>query len=66
MPMFDEREEFRAKAEACRRLADLSKDAERKAFWLDRAGYWKRLATNTARQRRYHPPEANLRLRDGS
>jgi hypothetical protein len=48
--MSDERAQLRTKAEACRRLADLSKNAERKAFWLDRAGYWKRLATNIVKQ----------------
>lgn len=49
--MFDERTQLRATmTEACRRLADLSGDAERKAFWLKRAGYWERLATNAAKR----------------
>jgi hypothetical protein len=36
--------ELRQKAEACRRLADISESAERKALWLKRADEWEKLA----------------------
>lgn len=32
--------QLRRKAEACRRLADMSEDIDRKAMWLQRADYW--------------------------
>lgn len=64
--MADERAQSRAKAEACRRLAALSKNAERKAFWMDRAAYWEGLATNTVRQpHRRYPAETYRRFRGG-
>jgi len=30
----------RRRAEACRRLIDLSNDPKRKALWAERAAYW--------------------------
>lgn len=36
--------ELRRKAELCRRLADISDDADQKARWLERASDWERLA----------------------
>jgi hypothetical protein len=32
------------KADACRRLADLVDDAERRMLWIERATEWERLA----------------------
>lgn len=43
---------LRLKAEACRRLADLTEDAEREALWLKRASDWEELATKTERKLR--------------
>jgi hypothetical protein len=43
------------KAEACRRLADLSEDDERKSYWIKKAVNWDRLAKkprNTPSQHR--------------
>jgi len=36
--------QFRLKAEACRRLADVAENVVRNALWLDRADYWEQLA----------------------
>lgn len=36
--------QLRLRAEACRRLADTSENAERKELWLDRANHWEQLA----------------------
>jgi hypothetical protein len=38
------------KAEACRRLANLSEDTKRKMHWIERATEWDRLAVEAARQ----------------
>jgi hypothetical protein len=46
--MFDEVSQARARAEACRRLADITEDAPRKALWLARADYWDKLAVSAA------------------
>ena len=43
-------DEYRRKAEACRRLADLSPEAERKMRWIDQATDWDRLAAEAAKQ----------------
>ena len=40
------------KAEACRRLADIADDLERKTLWIERAVEWDRLAHKTAKQPR--------------
>jgi hypothetical protein len=50
-------DEYRRKAEACRRLADLSPEAERKAHWLEQAEEWDRLAAA-------RPPRRNLPPQD--
>jgi hypothetical protein len=42
--MSDQADHLRLKAEACRRLADLSDDIHRKLLWLERADHWERLA----------------------
>jgi hypothetical protein len=42
-------DEYRRKAEACRRLADLSLEAERKALWIEQAGEWDRRAITAAK-----------------
>jgi hypothetical protein len=43
--------EYQRKAEACRRLSDLSPELERKAHWIERATEWDRLASKAAKQR---------------
>jgi hypothetical protein len=48
----DEPALLRLKAEACRRLADLSEDSERKTLWLKRADDWEKLAIEATTQRR--------------
>lgn len=51
--MFDEAAQLRLKAEACRRLADISNDrTERRALWLKRAGDWEQLASKAEKQLR--------------
>jgi hypothetical protein len=42
--MFDDVTLLRAKAEACRQLANIAEDEIRKALWLARADYWEKLA----------------------
>jgi hypothetical protein len=44
--------ELLRKAEACRRLADLSEDLERKTLWIERATEWDRLASKASKQAR--------------
>jgi hypothetical protein len=41
--------ELQLKAEACRRLAELSEDTKRAALWAERAAQWDRLAVKAAR-----------------
>jgi hypothetical protein len=48
--VLDDAAELRRKAEACRRLADLSDNAKRKALWLERADNWEGLAIKAAKQ----------------
>jgi hypothetical protein len=51
--MLDEPAQLRLKAEACRRLADISDDrTERKALWLKRADDWEELARKAEKRRR--------------
>jgi hypothetical protein len=45
--------EYRRKAEACRRLADLSAEAERK--WIEQAAEWEQRAAKTAKRERSVP-----------
>jgi hypothetical protein len=47
--MIDEAAQLRMKAEACRRLAELSDDFAREALWLRRADHWEQLATEAAK-----------------
>jgi hypothetical protein len=47
----DHSTELRQKAEACRRLADISESAERKALWLKRADEWEKLAIAAQKRR---------------
>jgi hypothetical protein len=51
----DSAAEHRTKAEACRRLAELSEDLERKAMWIERSVYWDELAAKAATQERQKP-----------
>jgi hypothetical protein len=55
--MVDEVAEHRLKAEACRRLADLSEEDARKALWIERADYWEELAVKAAKAQRQKPPK---------
>jgi hypothetical protein len=47
--------EYRRKAEACRRLADLSPETERKAYWIEQAAEWERRAAKAAKRERSIP-----------
>jgi hypothetical protein len=42
--------QYRQKAEACRRLADLSLDDRRKAHWMEQATVWERLAAKATKR----------------
>jgi hypothetical protein len=56
--MLDDPVQLRLKAEACRRLADLAEDLQRKALWIERADHWDRLAAKTAEPpQQPRPPE---------
>jgi hypothetical protein len=50
----DAPDQLRLKAEACRRLADITEDAQRKALWIERGDYWEQVAAKAAKQPR--PP----------
>jgi hypothetical protein len=41
---------LRLKTEACRRLADMFVEAERKALWTERADHWEQLAIKAEEQ----------------
>jgi hypothetical protein len=45
-------DEYRRKAEACRRLADRSPEPNRKAHWIQQATDWERLAADALKQSR--------------
>jgi len=47
----DESALLHLKAEACRRLADIEDDLERKALWLNRAEEWEQHATKATKLR---------------
>jgi hypothetical protein len=47
--------EYRRKAEACRRLADLSPETARKAYWIEQAGEWEQRAAKAAKRQRSIP-----------
>jgi hypothetical protein len=50
--------QLRLKAEACRRLADLTEDSEHEALWQKRANEWERLATRAEKRQ----PKSRRRL----
>lgn len=54
--MPDEAAQHRIKAEACRRLADLAEDADRRAMWDERAEYWDRLAAKAKKSPQRQKP----------
>ena len=47
--------EYRRKAEACRRLADLSPELSGKMYWIERAAEWERWAAKVAKRERSVP-----------
>jgi hypothetical protein len=49
--------EYRRKAEACRRLTDLSPEAELKAHWIEQAPEWEWRAAEAAKRKRAIPPK---------
>jgi hypothetical protein len=48
--MLDNPAQLRLKAEACRRLAEIEEDAERKALWIERAHHWEQRAAKASKQ----------------
>jgi hypothetical protein len=58
--MLDDPAHLRLRAEACRRLADLEEDQQRKALWIERAEYWRELAVKAAKQGRPQKPPPPL------
>jgi hypothetical protein len=42
--------ELRLKAEACRKLAGMFEEPERKVLWIERAGHWEQLAIEAEKQ----------------
>jgi hypothetical protein len=48
----DTQADHRMKAEACRRLADLTDDPQRKELWIERADYWERLAAKAPKKQK--------------
>jgi hypothetical protein len=51
--------QFRLKAEACRRLADLADNVERRRLWLNRAAGWDDMAAKAEKKnKRQRPPTA--------
>jgi hypothetical protein len=42
--------QYRQKAEACRRLAELCEDDRRRTMWIERATAWEQLAMKTTKQ----------------
>jgi hypothetical protein len=53
--MHDDPAQLRLKAEACRRLAEMTEDEQRKALWIRRATHWDELAAEAAKQQRKSP-----------
>jgi hypothetical protein len=47
--MVDDPAQFRLKAKACRRLADIAEDEQRRALWIERADHWEQLAAKAAK-----------------
>jgi hypothetical protein len=56
----DEPAQLRLKAEACRRLADLTEDEGRKATWAERAVYWEQLVVEAEKLSRKRPKSPQL------
>jgi hypothetical protein len=50
--------QFRLKAEACRRLADLADNVERRKLWLNRAAAWDEMAVKTEKENKKRSPTA--------
>jgi hypothetical protein len=50
--MLDTQADHRMKAEACRRLADLADDPQRKALWLERAEYREQRAAEAPKKQK--------------
>jgi hypothetical protein len=50
--LFEVLDEYRRKAEACRRLADLALEAEGKVLWIEQASEWDRRAITVAKRSR--------------
>ena len=46
----DNSAELRLKAEACRKLAGMFEEPERKALWIERASDWEQLAIDAEKQ----------------
>jgi hypothetical protein len=57
--MSDDPAQLRLKAEACRRLAEMPENAERKDLWLKRADDWDQLANEAEKKLR---PKGGRRL----
>jgi hypothetical protein len=51
----DNNGQLRLKAEACRRLADITGDEQREAHWFLRAEHWDELSAEAAKQQRKLP-----------
>ena len=43
--------ELRQKAEACRKLAGMFEEPDRKVLWIERAGHWDQLAIEAERRK---------------
>jgi hypothetical protein len=54
--MLDDLAQLRQKAEACRRLADIAEDAQRKALWIERADHWEQLAAKAGERPQLQKP----------
>jgi hypothetical protein len=46
----DDSAELREKAEACRKLAGMFEEPERKTLWHERAAHWEQLAIEAGKQ----------------
>lgn len=65
--MSEDAAQLHLRAEACRRLADTSENAERKELWLDRANHWKKLALKAEkRDPAVMSDDKNINLSEGS
>lgn len=62
--MSDYPAQLRIKAEACRRLAEITTDASRRVHWLRRADDWEALANKAQRELRATAGRATARAKD--